>query len=848
MERKKIRKNSHTSKKSKASLDTNPDSNNEKDKENKKEIKDLMDQVTFNAKKLKDFKVPNKFLYKIRIANVLGGFTKVKQIKAVKRYKPEIIVATPGRLWELIESNEIELDFQMLRFLILDEADRLMEKHHFSELKKIINKVYSEKEKELVVEDNDDNAINQLKKKLKSIGKYTNINDLNLNKEKVKKSSTANRFLTETEENVEESSQVDEEELNQNEEDLEELDEVEDQIEKEDDEEAESNNDNDYNEDEFVKKLLKEKGIEDAEVEDVDMADMFDNIKDNILDDSGLVKSSSKKRRNKKAGVVVPSRQQLKDNKKNIENFTNSKSLINSDKNKGNSNKEYKESKRINTNNKSKKDNQFENEEEYNEEYENEEIENNEEEIEDAEEEIEEENEEDEKNKIKNAKKEEKIKKYNESKENFNNSITVPGKFVALRTMLCSATIEVKTKEKVKVPKSKNYKNFKSRNKEEDVPREKELLDNLIKTLKFYNKLVYIKLDPQIKMTEENIPDLSSSYFLPAKLELQAFKCEADKKDYYLYHLLYLNRNKSVIVFTNSISQTKKLYSLFSYFDFNIKCLHSQMQQKQRISKLDKFRKNAEKAKFNGNVLLCTDVGSRGLDIPEVDVVINYHIPLTSENFVHRSGRTARANKEGQCLNLVSEKEGNLYKKILRELKIYELTMKTMPISQLDQYKSMFDYARKLEKEVYHSNKTQREKEWIRKQAEKCDLIPDDNLIEELELRERNPSQGNKINPHNNRNDEDCGNSRLLNKKRKKLNLNHLEKKKIQQNVLSHDISRTSYINPNSVAQLNKLLYSSDKMNNINLTETLRSAYSDIQGAKKSKQKRTRHVKRRQRK
>ena len=78
----------------------------------------------------------------------------------------------------------------------------------------------------------------------KSIGKYTNINDLNLNKERVKKSSTANRFLTETEENVEESSQVDEEELNQNEEDLEELDEEEDQFEKEDDEEAESNNDN----------------------------------------------------------------------------------------------------------------------------------------------------------------------------------------------------------------------------------------------------------------------------------------------------------------------------------------------------------------------------------------------------------------------------------------------------------------------------------------------------------------------------------------------------------------------------------------------------------------------------
>jgi len=115
------------------------------------------------------------------------------------------------------------------------------------------------------------------------------------------------------------------------------------------------------------------------------------------------------------------------------------------------------------------------------------------------------------------------------------------------------------------------------------------------------------------------------------------------------------------------------------------------MKQRQRISKLDHFRKNAKEVS-KGNVLICTDVGSRGLDIPEVDIVINYHIPLNTENMVHRSGRTARANKEGICYNLVSEKELNLYKSILRELKIMKLLLKVCIFLiwiSTDQYLSM---------------------------------------------------------------------------------------------------------------------------------------------------------------
>lgn len=252
------------------------------------------------------------------------------------------------------------------------------------------------------------------------------------------------------------------------------------------------------------------------------------------------------------------------------------------------------------------------------------------------------------------------------------------------------------------------------------------------------------------------------------------------------------------------------------------------MQQRSRIKKLDKFRTN-KKSNNNGNVLICTDVGSRGLDIPEVDIVINYHIPLTCENFVHRSGRTARANKSGICISLVSEKELNLYQKILRELKIYEISLKTMGISHLDQYKMMFDQVRKFEKEDFFTKKSNRESEWIRNQANKCEIIPDDDLLDEIN---KNTKSGD-------------SSKSLLNKKRKKFALNNIEKKKLNQKILSHNISTSSYIDYSNVSELNKLLQSENKkLKNMNLTETLRNSYSDIAGMKKKKHRKTRHVKR----
>lgn len=86
------------------------------------------------------------------------------------------------------------------------------------------------------------------------------------------------------------------------------------------------------------------------------------------------------------------------------------------------------------------------------------------------------------------------------------------------------------------------------------------------------------------------------------------------------------------------------------------------MEQKQRLRNLEKFRDNPD------SLLLATDVAARGLDIPNVDYVIHYQVPKTAEIYVHRSGRTARANTVGNALLLIEPKELGLYRKLLHTL------------------------------------------------------------------------------------------------------------------------------------------------------------------------------------
>merc|ERR1712045_135495 len=86
--------------------------------------------------------------------------------------------------------------------------------------------------------------------------------------------------------------------------------------------------------------------------------------------------------------------------------------------------------------------------------------------------------------------------------------------------------------------------------------------------------------------------------------------------------------------------------------------LNGQMSQNKRLASLNKFKSKSR------SILLATDVASRGLDIPHVDIVINFDIPTHSKDYIHRVGRTARAGRAGKAVTFVSQYDVELYQRI----------------------------------------------------------------------------------------------------------------------------------------------------------------------------------------
>jgi len=112
------------------------------------------------------------------------------------------------------------------------------------------------------------------------------------------------------------------------------------------------------------------------------------------------------------------------------------------------------------------------------------------------------------------------------------------------------------------------------------------------------------------------------------------------------------------ILFVPHCRTAALLTHLFSSLPSPIPCtsLHSHLSQPDRLKSLSLFRRHQVP------LLIATDVGSRGLDIPEVAVVVNWDVPRVGDDYVHRVGRTARAGKKGQAITFVTEGDVELVK------------------------------------------------------------------------------------------------------------------------------------------------------------------------------------------
>jgi superfamily II DNA/RNA helicase len=125
-----------------------------------------------------------------------------------------------------------------------------------------------------------------------------------------------------------------------------------------------------------------------------------------------------------------------------------------------------------------------------------------------------------------------------------------------------------------------------------------------------------------------------------------------------LEKLLEKGAKGGILIFTNTREQCDKLAALLTEKEFKCAIYRGEMGKVERRANLKQFREGQI------DLLISTDLASRGLDIERVGIVINYHLPKEIDNYIHRVGRTARAGRPGLVINFVTERDKKLVGKL----------------------------------------------------------------------------------------------------------------------------------------------------------------------------------------
>lgn len=148
----------------------------------------------------------------------------------------------------------------------------------------------------------------------------------------------------------------------------------------------------------------------------------------------------------------------------------------------------------------------------------------------------------------------------------------------------------------------------------------------------------------------------------PETIKQQAIDIFDPQKIEYLKILLKERDLKKVIIFVGKKQRVKELARALRAIHIDARAMHSDLEQKERDEVMLDFR--------NGkvDVLVATDIVSRGIDVDDIPLVINYDVPRDAEDYVHRIGRTARAENKGEAITLVSPEDKHFFNKIERFL------------------------------------------------------------------------------------------------------------------------------------------------------------------------------------
>ncbi len=152
----------------------------------------------------------------------------------------------------------------------------------------------------------------------------------------------------------------------------------------------------------------------------------------------------------------------------------------------------------------------------------------------------------------------------------------------------------------------------------------------------------------------------------------EAYVAHEPQKAPLLEHILNTNEAKSIIIFAGRKVEVKNLTRHLRKKGFNAQAMHSDLEQGEREQVMLDFRNRKLR------ILVATNVVSRGIDIDDIDLVINYDVPRDPEDYVHRVGRTARAAKKGQAVTFISDKDMREFGRI-EQLIGYEVKKLPLP-------------------------------------------------------------------------------------------------------------------------------------------------------------------------
>lgn len=157
------------------------------------------------------------------------------------------------------------------------------------------------------------------------------------------------------------------------------------------------------------------------------------------------------------------------------------------------------------------------------------------------------------------------------------------------------------------------------------------------------------------------------------KIKQRAFVCYEKQKLPILERLFKENPPQRVIVFSSSKQKVKELTRTLRKMKLKVAEMHSDLDQKEREDVMLDFKAGRV------NVVVATDIISRGIDIDNIETVINYDVPHEAEDYVHRIGRTARADRDGSAYTFISEKERGKFR-IIEQL--LEKEVEKLPVPE----------------------------------------------------------------------------------------------------------------------------------------------------------------------